>query len=63
MTREILQGGFARRSVDAFDAFHRLAEARRVAAERCSQTYDALLLPTAPFCPTLAAVHGGPDRR
>ena len=61
VTRDILQSGFTRCSVDAFDAFHRLAEAKR-AAERLFQTYDALLLPTAPFCPTLAAVHGGPDR-
>ena len=59
VTRDILQSGFTRYSVDAFDAFHRLAEARR-AAEKLFQTYDALLLPTAPFCPTLAAVHDDP---
>jgi allophanate hydrolase len=59
VTRDILQSGFTRRSVDAFDAFHRLAEAKR-AAEHLFQTYDALLLPTAPFCPTLAAVHEDP---
>jgi allophanate hydrolase len=59
VTREILQSGFTRYSVDAFDAFHRLAEAKR-SAERLFQTYDALLLPTAPLCPTLAAVHGDP---
>lgn len=59
VTRDILQSGFTRYSVDAFDAFHRLAGAKR-AAERLFQTYDALLLPTAPFCPTLAAVHEDP---
>jgi len=59
VTRDILQSGFARYSVDAFDAFHRLAEAKRV-AEHLFRTYDALLLPTAPFCPTLAAVHADP---
>ena len=47
--------------VDAFDAFHRLAETKR-AAERLFQAYDALLLPTAPFCPTLAEVHSRSDR-
>ena len=59
VTREILQSGFTRYSVDAFDAFHRLAQAKR-AAEHLFQTYDALLLPTAPLCPTLAAVIGDP---
>jgi allophanate hydrolase len=59
ITRDILQSGFARYSVDAFDAFHRLAAAKRV-AERLFQTYDALLLPTTPYCPTLAVVQGDP---
>jgi allophanate hydrolase len=59
ITRDILRSGFTRCSVDAFGAFHRLAEAKR-AAERLFQTYDALLLPTAPFCPTLAAVREDP---
>ncbi len=59
VTRDILQSGFTRHSVDAFDAFHRLAATKRV-AERLFQTYDALLLPTAPFCPTLAAVQADP---
>ena len=43
--------------VDAFDAFHLLQQARRQAALLFAQ-YDALLLPTAPFCPTLAEVDG-----
>ncbi len=59
VTRDILQSGFTRYSVDAFDAFHRVAEAKR-AAERLFQAYDALLLPTVPFCPSLAAVHADP---
>jgi allophanate hydrolase len=59
VTRDILRSGFTRYSVDAFDAFHRLAEAKH-AADRLFQTYDALLLPTAPFCPTLAAVRADP---
>lgn len=53
VTRTILEGGLDRRAIDAFDAFHQLAEARR-AAETLFTRYDALLLPTAPFCPTLA---------
>ena len=36
-----------------------LAEARR-AAERLFREYDALLLPTVPFCPTLAEVAADP---
>ena len=59
VTREILQAGFARRTVDSFDAFHALAKARRLAAEIFS-SIDALLLPTAPFCPTLAELEADP---
>ncbi len=54
-----------RLTVDAFDAFHLLQQARRQ-AERLFAEYDALLLPTAPFCPTLAEVAAdpfGPNRR
>jgi allophanate hydrolase len=54
-TRAILELGLHRLSVDAFDAFHLLQEARRHAALLFAQ-YDALLLPTSPFCPTLAEV-------
>ena len=53
VTRTILAGGLDRRTVDAFDAFHLLAETRRV-AETVFARIDALLLPTAPFCPTIA---------
>ena len=59
VTRRILQSGFDRRTVDAFDAFDRLAEARR-AAELLFAEYDALLLPTVPFCPTLAELEADP---
>ena len=45
--------------MDAFEAFHRLAEARR-AAQLLFRDHDALLLPTAPFCPTLAEVAADP---
>ena len=59
VTRAILEAGLTRRTVDAFDAFHQLAQARR-AAETMFATYDALLLPTAPFRPTLAEVEADP---
>jgi allophanate hydrolase len=58
-TRTILESGMARLAVDAFDAFHLLAQARREAAKLFAQ-YDALLLPTVPNCPTLADVEADP---
>src|SRR5208282_5363930 len=61
VTRAILESGLTRRTVDAFDAFHQLAQARR-AAETLFETYDALLLPTAPLRPTLAEVEVDPIR-
>jgi allophanate hydrolase len=64
-TREILAQGPQRSAVDAFDAFHFLQHARRSAALLWRQ-FDALLLPTAPFCPTIAEVEAdpmGPNRR
>ncbi len=64
-TRAILELGLQRLTVDAFDAFHLLQQARRQAALLFAQ-YDALLLPTGPFCPTLAEVEAdplGPNRR
>jgi allophanate hydrolase len=57
--RDILQAGFARSTVDAFDAFHALAKARRLATEMFAGI-DALLLPTVPFCPTLAELAADP---
>ncbi len=59
VTRAIVAGGLERRTVDAFDAFHRLAEVRRLASELFTR-HDALLLPTAPFCPTLADLAADP---
>lgn len=59
ITRAILEGGFTRRTVDAFDAFHALAQARREAAA-LFRRYDALLLPTTQPCPTLAEVAADP---
>ena len=64
-TRTILELGLHRLSVDAFDAFHLLQQARRDAYLLFTR-YDALLLPTAPFCPSLAEVEAdplGPNRR
>ena len=58
-TRAILEDGMSRRTVDAFDAFHRLAQAR-AEARRLFAGIDALLLPTAPFCPTLAELDADP---
>jgi allophanate hydrolase len=58
-TRAILQGGLDRLTVDAFDAFHLLARTRRKAA--CLwDTFDVLLLPTAPGTPTLAELAQDP---
>jgi allophanate hydrolase len=59
VTRAIVEAGLTRKTVDAFDAFHALAKARRLAAElfeRC----EALLVPTAPFCPTLSEIAADP---
>ncbi len=58
-TKAILESGMARLTADAFDAFHLLAQARRDAAHLFAK-YDALLLPTAPNCPTLAALKADP---
>ncbi|MDR3533920.1 MAG: allophanate hydrolase [Rhodopila sp.] len=64
-TRSILENGLNRLTVDAFDAFHLQQQARRQAGLLFAK-YDALLLPAAPFCPTLAEVEAdplGPNRR
>ncbi len=58
-TRIILEAGMLRKTVDAFDAFHKLAAARRL-AEQMFAGIDALLLPTAPFTPTLAELATDP---
>jgi len=46
-------------AADAFDAFHLQAQVRRE-AEALFAGYDALLVPTAPFCPTLAELDADP---
>ncbi len=61
VTRAILEAGFARRTIDAFDAFDRLAQVRRIAT-RLFGAVDALLLPTAPFCPDSGGARSRPDR-
>jgi allophanate hydrolase len=58
-TLGILRSGYERSTVAAFDAFHRLAEARR-RAQQMFREIDALLLPTAPFAPTLAECAADP---
>lgn len=58
-TRAILELGLHRLTVDAFDAFHLLRQARRQ-ANLMFDRFDALLIPTAPFCPTLAEVEADP---
>jgi allophanate hydrolase len=65
VTRAIIETGLTRLSVDAFDAFHTQTRVRRLASELFSQC-DALLVPTAPYCPTLAeeaADPFGPNKR
>ncbi len=59
VTRAILAGGLDRLTVDAFDAFHALALARREAAALFARC-DALLVPTTLPCPTLAEVGADP---
>jgi len=59
VTRAIVASGLDRKTVDAFDAFHLLAQTKRQAEALFAQ-YDALLLPTAPFCPTLAELKADP---
>lgn len=59
VTRAILEEGLQRRTVDAFDAFHKLAQVRRQASELFA-AFDVLLLPTAPECPSLAALAADP---
>ncbi|MFL1461234.1 allophanate hydrolase [Roseococcus sp. DSY-14] len=59
ITRAILQGGLSRLAVDAFDDFHAAAGARLL-ARRLFATADALLLPTAPGIPSVAAMLADP---
>jgi len=59
VTRAILAGGLDRTAADAFNAFHLQAQVRRQ-AEALFAGYDVLLVPTAPFCPTLAELDADP---
>jgi allophanate hydrolase len=65
VTRAIVEAGLTRLTVDAFDAFHAQTKVRRTAFELFSQC-EALLVPAAPYCPTIAEVAAdpfGPNRR
>ncbi len=58
-TRTILEQGLTRMAADAFDAFHILRQTRRH-AEALFARHDALLVPAAPFCPSLEQVARDP---
>ena len=59
VTLGILREGLERRTVNAFDAFHVQAQARRAAAAMFERV-DALIVPTAPCWPSLAEVAADP---
>lgn len=59
VTRAILEGGLGRLTIDAFDDFHAAAEARRLARQLFAGC-DALILPTCPGVPSLAALAAEP---
>jgi len=59
VTRGIVASGLNRRTVDAFEAFHAQARVRRL-TEQLFARCDALLVPTAPWCPTLAELAADP---
>jgi allophanate hydrolase len=59
VTRAIVEAGLTRLTVDAFDAFHAQARVRRLACAVFAQC-EALLVPTAPYCPTLAELAADP---
>ena len=59
VTRAILQGGLTKLTVDAFADFHAAAQAR-LFAKSIFEGADALLLPTHPGLPTVAAVRAAP---
>ena len=61
VTREIISGGAKPRAIEAFEAFYRLEELRRVAAESFKGLV-ALMLPTAPTVYTCAQVFADPIR-
>jgi allophanate hydrolase len=59
VTREILLGGMRKSAVDAFKAFYRLEELRRIASQTF-ETIDVLALPTAPTAYTIEQVLAEP---
>ncbi len=61
VTREIVAGGTKPTAIDAFKAFYKLEELRRV-CEHTFRTVDALALPTAPTAYTVEQVLADPIR-
>ncbi|WP_426959077.1 allophanate hydrolase [Muricoccus radiodurans] len=59
VTRGILEGGLHRRTVDAFDDFHALAETRLLSRALFARA-DVLVVPTFPGLPTLADLAAEP---
>jgi allophanate hydrolase len=59
VTRGILESGLDRKTVDAFDDFHAVAEARLL-ARKLFAGCDVLLLPTCPGVPTVATLLAEP---
>jgi allophanate hydrolase len=59
VTREIILGGARPSAVDAFQAFYRLEELRRI-RDRVFRAIDVLLLPTVPTVYTIAQVLADP---
>ncbi|WP_376099604.1 allophanate hydrolase [Roseomonas sp. CCTCC AB2023176] len=59
VTRTILEGGLHRRTVDAFDDFHAVAEARVLIRDLFAGA-DLLAVPTVPGVPTLADLNAEP---
>ena len=59
VTRQIIEAGAKPSAADAFAAFYRLEELRRV-RDRVFRTIDALVVPTAPTIYTLAQVEAEP---
>jgi allophanate hydrolase len=59
VTREILLGGTRKSAIDAFKAFYRLEEIRRIASQTF-ETIDVLALPTVPTTYTIDQVRAEP---
>jgi allophanate hydrolase len=59
VTHAILAGADRHSAVDAFNAFYRLAELKRVCM-RALDGFDAMAVPTAPVFPTLAELEADP---